>query len=284
MRVAARFGVPTIDRATLARFRAEADERSLYVFDVRGPDEFEAGHVPGARSAPGGQLVQTTDAYVGTRNARLVLLDDNGARARMTASWLIQMGWPEVFVLDEPGDERVGGHEPVAVLGLDAAAAETIEAAALAAALERGEAAVVDLDTSPRYRGGHVPGAWLAARAGLATALAKVPQAAMLVLTSPDGVVARLAAAEAAELTEARVLVLDGGTEAWRAAGLAVEAGEARLLCDADDVWYRPYDRASGVDEAMKAYLDWELALLDQVGRDGDARFRTFPEHGDSPR
>ncbi len=28
-----------------------------------------------------------------------MLCDDNGVRARMTASWLIQLGWTEVFVL-----------------------------------------------------------------------------------------------------------------------------------------------------------------------------------------
>ena len=33
-------------------------------------------------SAPGGQLVQAIDRWVGTRGARLVLVDDTGARAR----------------------------------------------------------------------------------------------------------------------------------------------------------------------------------------------------------
>src|SRR5437763_1093748 len=59
-RVARRFGVQRIDRATLARFAAESDRRSLYLLDVRTPEEYAAGHLPGARSAPGGQLVQAT--------------------------------------------------------------------------------------------------------------------------------------------------------------------------------------------------------------------------------
>ncbi len=65
-RVAERFGVRRIDRATLNAWRAESTERSLYVFDVRHPYEYEAGHLPGSRSAPGGQLVQETDHFIAT--------------------------------------------------------------------------------------------------------------------------------------------------------------------------------------------------------------------------
>ena len=85
--VAARCGIARIDRATLAAWRAEAD-RTLYLLDVRTPEEYAAGHLVGARSAPGGQLVQETDAHVATWGARIVLVDDNGVRATMTASWL----------------------------------------------------------------------------------------------------------------------------------------------------------------------------------------------------
>jgi rhodanese-related sulfurtransferase len=98
--VAVRFGVRKIDAVALAQFQREADTRSLYLFDVRNPEEYEAGHRPGSLSAPGGQLVQATDRYVGALRARLVLIDDTGVRATMTASWLRQMGWDDVVVLD----------------------------------------------------------------------------------------------------------------------------------------------------------------------------------------
>ena len=277
-RVAGRHGVRTIDRAALADFEAESDRRSLYLLDVRGPEEFEAGHLPGSRSAPGGQLVQATDAYVATRNARLVLVDDDGVRAPMTASWLIQMGWDEVYVLAGAwaSGKAAAGPAPATVPGLDEAAPETIAPAALEATIDRGEAVVLDLDTSPRYREGHIPGAWFAVRSRLAAALAKAPEAAMLVLTSPDGVLARLCAPEAARLTGMPVRVLDGGTGAWRAAGLAIATGAEHMADVADDVWRRPYDRAAGAEDAMTEYLSWELDLPDQIERDGDARFRTF--------
>ena len=113
-RVADKFGVTRIDRATLERWRKD-ETRTTYLFDVRDPAEYARGHFPGALSAPGGQLVQATDLYAGTLGARIVLSDDRQARALMTASWLKQMGWRDVYVLPEAGAET--GEPETAVLG-----------------------------------------------------------------------------------------------------------------------------------------------------------------------
>src|SRR5262249_22063199 len=67
-RVARRFAVARIDLARLERWRAD-DARTLYLFDVRDRREYDAAHVAGAVSAPGGQLVQATDQYAGTLGA-----------------------------------------------------------------------------------------------------------------------------------------------------------------------------------------------------------------------
>ncbi|KQM18997.1 rhodanese-like domain-containing protein [Novosphingobium sp. Leaf2] len=96
--VSYRAGVRRIDAAQLAAIAAES-HRTLYRFDVRQPDAYAAGHLPGFRNAPGGQLVQETDHFAPVRGARIVLADDLGPRADMTASWLAQMGW-EVLVLE----------------------------------------------------------------------------------------------------------------------------------------------------------------------------------------
>jgi rhodanese-related sulfurtransferase len=73
--------------------------RTLYRFDVRAADEYSAGHIAGFRHYPGGQLVQEIDMAAPVRGARILLTDDRGVRADMTASWLAQMGW-ETYVLD----------------------------------------------------------------------------------------------------------------------------------------------------------------------------------------
>ncbi|WP_213991725.1 rhodanese-like domain-containing protein [Sodalis sp. dw_96] len=103
-RLAERAGVKRASASELQRWLAQPD-RTTYLFDVRQPEEYAAGHLPAARSVPGGQLVQETDHYVGVRGARIVLTDDrNRVRADMTASWLAQMGW-QVWVLD--GEDAV---------------------------------------------------------------------------------------------------------------------------------------------------------------------------------
>jgi rhodanese-related sulfurtransferase len=96
--VAYRAGVRRIDAEGLADL-AQDRKRTLYRFDVRTPEEYAAGHLPGFRSAPGGQLVQETDVFAPVRGGRIVLADDLGPRADMSASWLAQLGW-DVYVLD----------------------------------------------------------------------------------------------------------------------------------------------------------------------------------------
>lgn len=96
--VAYRAGVRHIGANEMAALIAETG-RTLYRFDVRDAEEYTAGHLPGFRHYPGGQLVQETDMAAPVRGARILLTDDKGVRADMTASWLAQMGW-EVYVLE----------------------------------------------------------------------------------------------------------------------------------------------------------------------------------------
>jgi rhodanese-related sulfurtransferase len=96
--VAYRAGVRHISPREAAVLVAETD-RTLYRFDVRPEEEYAAGHLAGFRHYPGGQLVQEIDMAAPVRGARVLLTDDKGVRADMTASWLAQMAW-DVYVLD----------------------------------------------------------------------------------------------------------------------------------------------------------------------------------------
>lgn len=96
--VAYRAGVRHIGANEMSALAAQT-HRTLYRFDVRDAEEYAAGHLPGFRHYPGGQLVQETDMAAPVRGARILLTDDKSVRADMTASWLAQMGW-EVYVLE----------------------------------------------------------------------------------------------------------------------------------------------------------------------------------------
>jgi rhodanese-related sulfurtransferase len=96
--VAYRAGVRRIAPEDVVALSADR-ARTLYRLDVRTAEEYAAGHIAGFRHYPGGQLVQETDMAAPVRGARILLADDLGSRADMTASWLAQMGW-EVLVLD----------------------------------------------------------------------------------------------------------------------------------------------------------------------------------------
>ena len=270
--VARKLDIKYVDEAALARFRADAT-RTLYLFDVRDPAEYVAGHVAGALSAPGGQLVQATDQYAGTLNARIVLVDDMEVRAVMTASWLRQMGWPEVFVLVAQGSETGIPDNPVlGTPALDAA----IKAAALDRLLARNEATVVDLSLSRNYAVTHIPGAWFAIRARLAQFIQKTPLRRNVVLTSEDGVLAGLAIGEARRHTPLPIHYLAGGNSAWRAAGFPLTAENPLMADEPVDAWLKPYERSDGVRQAMADYLAWETDLLPRIARDGCARFSRF--------
>jgi rhodanese-related sulfurtransferase len=80
--------------------------RTLYRFDVRSREDYAAGHLPGFRHYPGGQLVQEIDMAAPVRGARILLTDEMAVRADMTASWLAQMGW-ETYVLEGGYDHQL---------------------------------------------------------------------------------------------------------------------------------------------------------------------------------
>lgn len=275
-RVARKYGVKTVNAETVAQWRKETDQRTLYFLDVRSPEEFTAGHAEGFQSAPGGQLVQATDVYVGTYNARIVVGDDTGVRATMTAHWLIQMGWPDVFVLDGdvttlPPASNAAAFTPreLAAIRVDAVSSDELG--------QGGDGTVIlDVSDSLSYRDGHAPGAWWIIRARMKDDIAAVPAASRYVVTSRDGILAQLAAADLQALTDKPVAVLDGGNEAWVAAGLTMAEGYENLASAREDIFYKPYDREGSPEEAMQQYLTWEIALVEQIKRDGTLVFPHF--------
>ncbi len=273
------YGISAVDRNTLTQWREEAGDRTLHLLDVRSPDEYADGHLPDSRSAPGGQLVQATDFHIGVPKGRIVLIDDTGVRAAMAAHWLVQMGLPDVHVLANglEGWPLEKGPEPSFATLPDNT--DWVAASELHARLVRDDVFVLDVSESREYRRGHLPGAKWAVRTRIAQTGPALPGHGEIVLTSDDGALAALAADEVRTLSGADVRVLAGGTRAWAHEGHRLEASPESPADDACiDVYLRAYDRNTDVEARMQEYIDWEVALVDQIAADSDVAFRLGPK------
>lgn len=274
--VARRAGVRRIDAQELEHLEAQGGERTLHRFDVRTREEYETGHLEGWRWAPGGQLVQATDEYVGTRGARIVLADWDGVRALTTGAWLAQLGGWEVLVYSPPASAAVvTGPEPVRVLAVYPPAPQ-VSVQQAHRLLEEGRAAVFDVDSRSAFEKQQIAGARFSAPDRLPSFAASVAQDQAILITSPDGVLARTVAAELAVRTGRDVRAITGGTAAWGAAGLPVAQGAEGVLTGDDDHSYSPYgfQDLEQRNAGFREYLDWELGLVAQLEREGSVGIR----------
>jgi len=268
-RLAERMGVPTLTIQAYEALCADSG-RTTYLFDVRTPEEYQAGTWPGARHAPGGQLIQATDQYAGTRGARLVLLDAEGVRAPTVAGWLMQLGW-EVHVLDasETSPEKLNA-PPAATPALPLTLPQ-INATQLAA-LHADEALLLDLRPSMAYRQRHIVGAQWGIRS-TASALS-LSHARQIVLLADDARVAELYARDLRLPADATVSVCVGTAKTWADAGLPMQATpDTPADADCIDFLFFTHDRHSGNKAAARQYLEWETNLVNQIDEAERAAF-----------
>ena len=262
-----RFNVQTVTAKQVESWLAETN-RSLSVLDVRTPEEFAAGSLPGALHAPGGQLVQATDAWVGVRNARIVLADSEGVRAPVVAAWLKQLGC-DVYVLE--GGVNSGLKVPVPAT-TKLPAVETISATELKQALDAKTCGAFYLGPSMNYRKQHVPGSRWSIRSRIVKDAGNTKN---VVLITRDTDVAQAAAIDLREAGITNVKLLEGGLATWTNAGYTLEASPGTPV-DADciDYLFFVHDRHLGNREAMKQYLAWETGLIKQLDDQDKASFK----------
>jgi rhodanese-related sulfurtransferase len=268
-RLMQRFAVRSATAATVRAWLHDAS-RTTYLCDVRTPEEFAAGSIPGAVHAPGGQLIQATDQWVGVRGSRIVLIDDGEMiRAPVVASWLQQLGY-EAWVLENGVRSGLTG---VTVTRPHLPALPGILAPQLKQALDAGRSRVLDLGASMDFRKAHVPGSRWSTRSRIHAVARKEQGSIVLVAGDPD--VARLAAVDLIEAGVTDVKLLDGGLPGWTREGYATVSSPADPP-DAEcvDYLFFVHDRHAGNREAMRAYLSWETGLLAQLDEQDRALFK----------
>jgi len=235
----------------------------FYLLDVRQAHEFAAGHLPGSRFCSGTQVQFAVDALVGVPNARVITVCDGRGRATVSASILKGMGYPRVSVLDggvaawkaagypleagapaeldygEPPwlarflqdfPPSLGAPRPLPTPGLNEARSRSVPISPeeLQRRLERqARQVLLDLRGAGEFATGHLPGARWLSRGWIDLKIAEVAPdtRASIVLYCRRAVESVLAAATLTQMGYRNVAVLDGGFEAWKARGLAVEDG-----------------------------------------------------------
>ncbi|MCC7485485.1 MAG: sulfurtransferase [Burkholderiales bacterium] len=269
-KLTARFGLRAIGVPELVSWTAD-ETRTTFLCDVRTPEEFRAGTLPGAVHAPGGQLIQATDQWVGVRNARVVVFDGGEmVRAPVVASWLTQLGY-EARVLE--GGVKAQFLAERRATGIALPELPAVSAAELHSLLATGGGSVLDLGSSMGFRREHVPGSRWTIRPRIAQDARGVR--GRIVLIADDAGVARAAARDIEEAGSSGAALLHGGLGAWKAAGYPTESSP-RNPPDAQciDYLFFVHDRHAGNREAMKRYLAWETGLLAQLDEQDKASFR----------
>jgi rhodanese-related sulfurtransferase len=243
-------------------------QRTTYLLDVRTPEEFKAGSLAGAMHAPGGQLVQATDQWVGVRNARIVLLDSEGVRAPVVASWLKQLGC-DAYVLREGVGATLAAAIPEKPQVPELPSISPVE---VQRALKENGTVVLDIRSSMAFREKHIPGSRWTIRSRIAR---DAKGARSVVLVSDDSAIGRLAAVDLVEADVTDVKLLDGGMRTWTRAGHATESSPASPSDrDCIDYLFFVHDRHAGNREAMKQYLEWETGLIAQLDSEERKLFR----------
>ena len=276
--VAERFGIRRIDDAALARFESEAGAahalclRRAQPRGIRGRASRQRALGAG-RPARAGHRCLHGDAqrpHRAGRRRRRARGDDRvvagadglarGLCARRRAC----------------GPQLVPGQRVPAIPELDEADVATIDAAELKRLLDAGRGGGGRSRAEHRLRGRAYPGRLVRGAGAAAGQPRQSCRAARCwCLTSPDAALARLAAAELGDCGFPAVYVLDGGTEAWRDAGLPLATGREAMADTPDDCWRRPYDPYAR-EGARERYLKWEIELVHQIEREGDVGF-AFP-------
>jgi len=266
VRLAAEDGVRYLDVEALQEMISRRSRETVYMVDVRTQEQFQAGHIPGFRWFPGGQVVQRSDDVAVVKNATIIFTCDKMARGTLVASFYRQLGFKEVYAVNggtgawqAAGLELDKGMAGPTVFGLDQARSQAhlLSPQGLQWAANT---TTICVDTSQEFSRGHVPGARWVPRSFLELQIGGVAPSkdSPVAVTCADGNLSLLTSQTLKELGYQDVSVLDGGMSAWRQAGLDVERGLTGVMSPPTDLVLSGPDRNYA---DMMNYLRWETAL-----------------------
>ncbi len=103
-----------IKKVTPADVKAAIDKKEkMVILDVRDPDEYKAGHLPGAVHVSRGKLEFTVWDKVTDRDAKIYVYCLTAARSALATKTLNEMGYKNAVLMDAHFEEWVKAGYPV---------------------------------------------------------------------------------------------------------------------------------------------------------------------------
>lgn len=204
---------PALD---VAEFGEQRDQDGI-VLDVRAPEAFGGGHIPGALNVGLGPAFPTWAGTVLPADARVLLVLDRPTDLWETTWHLLRIGYPP------PAGWLAGGMTAWRTAARPIETTPQITVQELHRRLERGEMDLLDVRQPAEWSAGHAPGATHITGAELPDRLDEVPEGRPLAVTCGSGYRSSVAAGLLARHGRTDVLNVTGGMTAWQAAGLPTQ-------------------------------------------------------------
>ncbi|MGE4336308.1 MAG: rhodanese-like domain-containing protein [Pigmentiphaga sp.] len=273
-----RFKIPSVDAETVAGW-INSQTRSVFLCDIRTEEEYAKARMPPrVQHAPGGQLIQATDQYIGVRKASIVLCDIEGIRAPVVASWLKQLGWSVFLLEDIDGlnhvlDDFARHEDDQSKLEY----ADEIPADDLPRFLKQNpDALLLDARPSKLFREGSIEKSRWIIRPNVSHELAGLSERRVL-LMGDDLARLRLLAHELEANGFADIYISEVGDDFPQSTGLSVVSRRDMPDKSCIDYLFFAHERHEGNKIAAKVYLDWETNLLLRIDAQERATFSIEP-------
>lgn len=187
----------------------EVQKEGAVVFDTRTPEIFTAGHVPGAISIPPGQQFSTYAGWYIDYEVPTYLIATSGRMDDLTTQ------------LRAIGVDNLPGYFPYEQVE-DSQSLPTITVEDAAPRIQSGEAVLLDVRARSEYDESHIEGAQHIHYGNMPEHLDELPRDREIIIHCASGTRSLIAASVLQRYGFTNVANMQGGIDAWQAAGLPV--------------------------------------------------------------
>ena len=211
-------GIPGDHAFSAADFNKEIDDSNAIVIDVRRPEAFGGGHVPGSYNIGGDQNLAMWSAWVVPYDRPIYLVGDDSTDYDYARRQLIRVG------LDHIRGHLKGGFKTWAVAGLPLDHIPQISVFELAERLKKNHATVLDVRSPGEWKSGHIAQAVHIPGGSLPARTEELDRNRPVHIICGSGYRSSIATSVLRRAGFQDVANVAGGMTAWTRAGLPVES------------------------------------------------------------